>query len=43
VDNLICPVEFNLGEHKKVVISSIPEGDAKPFKYFLMFLKADAC
>ena len=42
VGNLICPAEFNLGEHKKVVISSIPEGDDKPFKYPLMFLKADA-
>ena len=41
VGNLICPAEFNLGEHKKVVISSIPEGDDKPFKYPLMFLKAD--
>ena len=42
VGNLVCPAEFNLGEHKKVVISSIPEGDDKPFKYPLMFLKADA-
>ena len=42
VGNLICPAEFNLGEHKKVVISSTPEGDDKPFKYPLMFLKVDA-
>ncbi len=42
VGNLICPAEFNLGEHLKVVISSIPEGDDKPFKYPLMFHKADA-
>ncbi|MBA7473367.1 Hydrogenase maturation factor HypB [subsurface metagenome] len=42
VGNLICPAEFALGEHKRVVISSIPEGDDKPFKYPLMFHKADA-
>jgi len=37
VGNLVCPAEFNLGEHKKVLVSSIPEGDDKPFKYPLMF------
>jgi hydrogenase nickel incorporation protein HypB len=42
VGNLICPASFNLGSHKKVVISSIPEGDDKPFKYPLMFHIADA-
>jgi len=42
VGNLICPAEFALGEHKKVLISSIPEGDDKPFKYPLMFHIADA-
>jgi len=42
VGNLICPAEFALGEHKKVLVSSIPEGDDKPFKYPLMFHKADA-
>jgi len=42
VGNLICPAEFTLGEHKKVLVSSIPEGDDKPFKYPLMFHKADA-
>ena len=41
VGNLICPAEFALGEHKKVLISSTPEGDDKPFKYPLMFHKAD--
>ena len=41
VGNLICPAEFTLGEHKKILISSIPEGDDKPFKYPLMFNKAD--
>jgi len=42
VGNLICPAEFNLGEHRKVVIPSIPEGDDKPFKYPLMFHIANA-
>ncbi len=42
VGNLVCPAEFTLGEHRKVMISSIPEGDDKPFKYPLMFDIADA-
>ena len=42
VGNLICPAEFALGEHRKVLISSTPEGDDKPFKYPLMFHQADA-
>ena len=42
VGNLVCPAEFVLGEHRKVLISSIPEGDDKPFKYPLMFNVADA-
>ena len=42
VGNLICPASFALGEHKRVLISSIPEGDDKPFKYPLMFDIADA-
>jgi len=42
VGNLICPAGFALGENRKVIISSIPEGDDKPFKYPLMFDIADA-
>ena len=42
VGNLICPASFSLGGHRKVVISSLPEGDDKPFKYPLMFHIADA-
>ena len=42
VGNLICPAEFMLGEHKRVVIASLPEGDDKPLKYPLMFTEADA-
>lgn len=42
VGNLICPSEFVLGEHKRVVISSLPEGDDKPTKYPMIFADADA-
>jgi len=42
VGNLICPAEFALGEHRKVMILSLPEGDDKPHKYPLMFSEADA-
>ena len=41
VGNLICPSEFALGEHKRVVISSLPEGDDKPIKYPMIFADAD--
>ena len=41
VGNLICPASFALGAHKRVLISSVPEGDDKPFKYPLMFDIAD--
>ena len=33
VGNLICPAAFKLGTHSSVVISSVPEGDDKPYKY----------
>jgi len=41
VGNLVCPAEFNLGEDLRVLVSSTPEGDDKPFKYPLMFHEAD--
>ena len=41
VGNLICPAEFALGEHKKVMLLSLPEGHDKPYKYPLMFTEAD--
>ena len=37
VGNLVCPAEFDLGEHSKVMILSVTEGDDKPLKYPLMF------
>ncbi|MDD4874171.1 MAG: hydrogenase nickel incorporation protein HypB [Dehalococcoidales bacterium] len=43
VGNLICPGEFDLGEYKKIIIASTPEGEDKPHKYPLMFTIANAC
>jgi hydrogenase nickel incorporation protein HypB len=42
VGNLVCPTGFALGEHLKVMISSAPEGDDKPYKYPGMFSVVDA-
>ncbi len=42
VGNLLCPAEFKLGEHLRVVVASTPEGDDKPLKYPLIFTDADA-
>ncbi len=33
VGNLVCPAMFDLGEHAKVAILSVTEGDDKPLKY----------
>ncbi len=33
VGNLVCPSAFDLGEGRRVVILSVPEGDDKPAKY----------
>jgi hydrogenase nickel incorporation protein HypB len=37
VGNLVCPALFDLGEHAKVLIVSVTEGDDKPLKYPHMF------
>jgi hydrogenase nickel incorporation protein HypB len=37
VGNLVCPAEFDLGEHDKVMLFSVTEGADKPKKYPLMF------
>jgi hydrogenase nickel incorporation protein HypB len=37
VGNLVCPAEFRIGEHARVMVSSVAEGDDKPLKYPLMF------
>ncbi len=41
VGNLVCPAAFDLGEHHKVVILSVTEGEDKPLKYPDMFHAAD--
>ncbi len=41
VGNLVCPAAFDLGEHHKVVILSVTEGEDKPLKYPDMFAAAD--
>jgi hydrogenase nickel incorporation protein HypB len=40
VGNLVCPALFDLGEHAKVLLASVPEGDDKPLKYPHMFRAA---
>lgn len=42
IGNLVCPAEFMIGEHSKVLISTVTEGSDKPYKYPLAFEKADA-
>ncbi|PKN16373.1 MAG: hydrogenase accessory protein HypB [Deltaproteobacteria bacterium HGW-Deltaproteobacteria-23] len=41
VGNLVCPATFDLGEHHKVVVLSVTEGEDKPLKYPQMFRAAD--
>lgn len=41
IGNLVCPAEFLIGEHIKLLISSVTEGSDKPYKYPLAFEKAD--
>jgi len=37
VGNLVCPSGFDIGESKRIVVSSVSEGDDKPIKYPVMF------
>lgn len=41
VGNLVCPAEFSIGEHIKLLICSVTEGSDKPYKYPLAFENAD--
>jgi hydrogenase nickel incorporation protein HypB len=41
VGNLVCPAEFEVGEHAKVALLSLTEGEDKPLKYPIMFTEAD--
>ncbi len=42
VGNLLCPTFWNLGEHLRVVMVSLPEGADKPLKYPEIFLLSQA-
>jgi hydrogenase nickel incorporation protein HypB len=41
VGNLVCPAEFKVGEDRRVMVSSVTEGEDKPLKYPLMFRTCD--
>lgn len=41
VGNLVCPALFDLGEHAKVLVASVTEGEDKPLKYPHMFRAAE--
>jgi hydrogenase nickel incorporation protein HypB len=41
VGNLVCPAEFEVGEHAKIALLSVTEGEDKPLKYPIMFREAD--
>ena len=41
VGNPICPANFDLGEHFRMAVLSVAEGDDKPAKYPLLFKVAD--
>ena len=42
VGNLVCPAEFDIGEHARLVVLSVAEGEDKPVKYPLMFRQCQA-
>ncbi|WP_058235422.1 hydrogenase nickel incorporation protein HypB [Devriesea agamarum] len=42
VGNLVCPAEFDVGEHVKAMVASVTEGEDKPLKYPVMFKSVDA-
>ncbi len=37
VGNLVCPADFDVGAHHRVMVFSITEGEEKPLKYPVMF------
>lgn len=40
VGNLVCPAAFELGEHFKIALLSITEGEDKPIKYPVLFARS---
>ena len=41
IGNLVCTAEFMLGEHLRIGVASVTEGNDKPLKYPLLFQTAD--
>ncbi len=41
VGNLVCPALFDLGEHRRIVLLSVTEGEDKALKYPHMFRASD--
>jgi hydrogenase nickel incorporation protein HypB len=41
VGNLVCPAEFDVGEHARAMVFAVTEGEDKPLKYPVMFRAAD--
>jgi hydrogenase nickel incorporation protein HypB len=41
VGNLVCPASYDLGEHMRVVLVSVTEGEDKPLKYPSIFKTSD--
>jgi hydrogenase nickel incorporation protein HypB len=41
VGNLVCPAEFDVGQHSRAMVSAITEGEEKPLKYPVMFHACD--
>jgi len=43
VGNLVCPTSYDLGEHAKIVLLSVTEGEDKPLKYPAIFAASELC
>ena len=41
IGNMVCPAGYDLGEHARVAMLSVPEGDDKVAKYPTLFQPAD--
>ncbi|WP_147533688.1 hydrogenase nickel incorporation protein HypB [Bacillus marasmi] len=41
VGNLVCPSGYDLGQHKKIAVLSVPEGNDKIPKYPQMFMRTE--
>ena len=42
IGNLVCPSDYDIGEHIRLLICSTPEGSDKPYKYPYSFQRTDA-